>query len=262
MPDGSLLAPITGRIVIPGQDEGADTLPPARPLVRVSLDGETPAATFYRAFNLPPTDDAPGSLGGSITVRIPRDRAFEPPLALAALGDGRVAVADSFGYRIKLLDGSGAEVETLERPVPPTPVTDAIQDQERERRLAEVEAGDGPRFMISTSDGGGGEVDPEMAKEFMRGRLESMVFAPAIPVIEAIAADSQGRIWVQRSSGVPGEDGPTDLVTADGRYLGTLPPDGLRIPDAFGPDGLTARIETDELDVPTVVVERLPAGSD
>jgi hypothetical protein len=64
---------------------------------------------------------------------------------------------------------------------------------------------------------------------------------------------------VQRSSGRVGEDGPTDLITADGRYLGSLAPDGLRIPDAFGPDGLIARIETDEFDVPTVVVERLPA---
>jgi hypothetical protein len=50
------------------------------------------------------------------------------------------------------------------------------------------------------------------------------------------------------------------VITPDGGYLGTFPPDGLRIPDAFGPDGLLARIETDEYDVPTVVVERLPDG--
>ena len=31
------------------------------------------------------------------------------------------------------------------------------------------------------------------------------------------------------------------------------------MPDAFGPDGLAAFIETDEFDVETVVVRRLPA---
>jgi hypothetical protein len=85
-----------------------------------------------------------------------------------------------------------------------------------------------------------------------------MVFAREIPVIEDLAVDGFGRLWVQRSSGQVGEDGPTDLITGDGRYLGSLAPDGVRIPDAFGPDGLVARVETDEFDVPTVVVERLP----
>ena len=46
-------------------------------------------------------------------------------------------------------------------------------------------------------------------------------------------------------------------MTATGDYLGTLPPDGPRIPDAFGPGGLMAYIETDEMDVPTVRVVRL-----
>jgi hypothetical protein len=32
------------------------------------------------------------------------------------------------------------------------------------------------------------------------------------------------------------------------------------IPSAFGPDGLAAYVELDELDVPTVVVRRLPAA--
>ena len=32
------------------------------------------------------------------------------------------------------------------------------------------------------------------------------------------------------------------------------------MPFAFGPDGLIAFVETDDLDVPYVVVKRLPAG--
>ena len=53
--------------------------------------------------------------------------------------------------------------------------------------------------------------------------------------------------------------GPIDVVTADGDYIGTLAPDGLRTPSAFGPDGLMAFIESDALDVQTVRVVRLVA---
>ena len=56
----------------------------------------------------------------------------------------------------------------------------------------------------------------------------------------------------------PDDPGAIDLFTADGEYRGTIAEDGPRIPDAFGPDGLAAWIERDELDVPRVVVRRLP----
>jgi hypothetical protein len=46
-------------------------------------------------------------------------------------------------------------------------------------------------------------------------------------------------------------------VTPDGSYLGTIVADGLRIPAAFGPDGLVAFIEADELEVQRVRVARL-----
>ena len=95
----------------------------------------------------------------------------------------------------------------------------------------------------------------------LEDQVSNMAFFPEIPVVESMAADWEGRIWVQRSSGVPGEPGPTDVITAGGGYVGTLPPDGLRIPDAFGPGGLAAYIELDELDVATVRVVRLPLGT-
>ena len=53
-------------------------------------------------------------------------------------------------------------------------------------------------------------------------------------------------------------DGPIDVVTPDGRYLGSYPSGATDLPSAFGPDGPVAFIEKDELDVPTVVVKRLP----
>ena len=55
------------------------------------------------------------------------------------------------------------------------------------------------------------------------------------------------------------QDGPIDVLTAGGDYVGTYRTGATRIPDAFGPDGLAAFIELDELDVATVVVRRLPA---
>ena len=54
-----------------------------------------------------------------------------------------------------------------------------------------------------------------------------------------------------------GGPGPIDLLASDGGYMGTLPAGGLGIPDAFGPDGMMAYIETGELDVPVVRVIRL-----
>lgn len=47
-----------------------------------------------------------------------------------------------------------------------------------------------------------------------------------------------------------------DVWNPDGRYVGTPPPDDRPMPDAFGPDGLAAWVELDELDVPTVIVGR------
>lgn len=114
-------------------------------------------------------------------------------------------------------------------------------------------------MVVMIGGSGGGRTEANGMSEMMRARIESMIFADEIPVIERMAADPAGRIWVQRSSGNPGEAGPTDLLTADGRYLGSLAPDALRIPSAFGPNGLMVRIEEDEFDVPTLIVERMPA---
>ncbi|WP_420449809.1 hypothetical protein [Candidatus Palauibacter sp.] len=43
-----------------------------------------------------------------------------------------------------------------------------------------------------------------------------------------------------------------------GRYLGSYRTGATQLPDAFGPEGLAAFIERDELDVQTVIVKRLP----
>ena len=49
------------------------------------------------------------------------------------------------------------------------------------------------------------------------------------------------------------------MLTPDGRYLGSYPA-GTPIPMAFGPDGLLAVQETDELGMQTVVVQRVESA--
>ena len=53
--------------------------------------------------------------------------------------------------------------------------------------------------------------------------------------------------------------GPIDVIGSEGRYSGTFPVGQLEMPDACGPDGLVAFIETDEFDVPVITVRRLPS---
>lgn len=263
---GAVVSPVGGRIRTGPPGAAAESGPPTRPVVYYPLSGEADARVVYEAWDLPeePAEEAQDLQvgGGSFTVRMPAERAFEPGLGVGVLPDGNIVVSDTVAYRLKIVDLGGRVIRTLERPVPPTEVTEAIRRQERERRLAELaeDEGGGPTIVIRTRDGGGGQVDPEAVRRMQERRLEAMTFAEEIPVIEDVAVDPEGRIWVQRSSGVPGEDGPTDLLTPDGRYLGTIPSDGLRIPEAFGPDGLIVHIETDDFDVPTLVVERLPEG--
>ena len=55
----------------------------------------------------------------------------------------------------------------------------------------------------------------------------------------------------------PVSDGSIDVIAADGRYLGSFRAGATEMPAALGPGGLVAFIETDELDVETVVVKRL-----
>jgi hypothetical protein len=267
-PDGGVVGAVGGRIRMgpasPAEGE-SDNAAPSRPVVYFALSESDSSRVVYNAWDMPETPEGEEanlstSGGGSFQIRMPILRAFEPVLRASALPDGRVAVVDSIGYRVKLVDASGAVAGVLERPIAPTPVTGGIEDAERQRRIDELEEqGGGTTTVIAIGGGGMTQSASGGMSDMMRNRVETMIFAEEIPVIEDMAVDPTGRIWVQRSSGEPGVDGPTDLITAEGTYLGTLPADGLRIPQAFGPDGLIVRRVLDEFDVATLIVERLPA---
>ena len=276
---GSVLLPLSdGRLVShggprirmgPAPDEEAEPEEDdhRRPIDVFSLEGAE-VESLYRAWNLPPVEsddelsgrDEEG--GTAMQFRFNRMRAFDPGLHVGVLADGRVAVADSMAYRVKFIGMDGTVRGSVGRPIAPEPVTGDIREAERARRReAYSESGEAPRIRVlgpATSlaaDGG----FAEQMREMMLAQVESMVFNDEIPVIADMAVDREDRIWVARAGAGGDGDGPTDLLTADGGYIGTLAADGLRIPDAYGPDGLMAYIESDEMDVQTVRVVRLLA---
>lgn len=182
---------------------------------------------------------------------------FEPEVLFDAMPGGGVAFSDSSDYAIKLADASGAISRVLRRPIRPLPATEQRMRAERERRLAQ----EGSRQVTQL----GGDPPPEVLamidryREAQRAGVENMQFHPEVPVIAAVRVTWEGRLWIERST-EPGasEPGPIDVLTPDGRYVGTFPAGRLKMPDAFGPDGLAAFVDTDEFDVPIITVRRLP----
>jgi hypothetical protein len=184
-------------------------------------------------------------------------RAFDPEVLAGILPDGRIVLADSTTYDIKVMTAEGEVQYLFHRPLFPRPVSRRDRAAERERRLAEMESSGGPRIMMRTDQGATSTIASSQAKAMMEARIETMVFAAEIPVLAGLGVDWQGRIWVKRTGAGIGDEGPLDLVDSNGAYLGTVSPGEGRIPDAFGPDGLAAFIEEDELGVPRVVVRRV-----
>lgn len=112
--------------------------------------------------------------------------------------------------------------------------------------------------MFSGPGGGTQSPSQEAVNEMMRSQIKGMEFYPELPVLMALETTWTGKIWAQRRGDAPSEGGPIDVVTPAGQYVGTFETGVTEMPDAFGPDGLAAYIETDEFDVPIIVVRRLP----
>ena len=140
----------------------------------------------------------------------------------------------------------------------------------------------------------GGDEDDQIAEaiastfeqvfEIQRRAIEEMRFYPEIPLVDGLRTTWTGTLWVHRTpkDGYPSEAAdnssllqeaasslsgqgsgeeesrPIDVVTLDGRYVGTFPGPKAVMPRAFGPGGLVAYVELDQFDVPVVIVKRLP----
>ena len=181
---------------------------------------------------------------------------FEPELLFDALPSGGVAFSDSSAYAIKLSDPSGAVSRILRRPIQPLAVTEGMRRAERERRIERLQ---GRPVNVR------GSPSPEalaMLNALTGSQLtaiENMRFFTEVPVVAAVRSTWDGALWIQRSA-EPGAEkpGPIDVLAGDGRYVGTIAPEVLPMPNAFGPAGLVAFVGADEFDVPVVTVRRLP----
>lgn len=172
---------------------------------------------------------------------------FEPTLRWDILADGTIAYADSAAYAIRVVVPGGPEVDVLLRPIPPQAVSDRF-------RSAAIE-GEIDRYTRILEDQGG------MPDDF-REAIEERGFYPEVSVIREMQSTWQGGLWVRRIGGEPWEwddHGPIDVFGQDRGYVGTFAAGTATMPEAFGPDGLVAVWEVDELEVPTIVVKRLPA---
>ena len=207
--------------------------PPFRPVYRMVLTGdEAVQDTVIRAWR--PSGDPDG---------------FAPELMAGALPGGGLVYTDSSAYAIKVATRNGELTRVLTRPFRPEPVTARIRDREIERQLEEDEE------RRARSNSPFAAAMAEMARE----RIQNMEFYHEVPVVRDLQSTWEGTIWVLRRGEEPASDGPIDVLTQEGRYIGTFAAGTTAMPDAFGPDGLAAFIERDEFDVASVVVRRLRA---
>jgi hypothetical protein len=224
-----------------GADRGVAT---SRPVLHFPLAGGT-GTVIHRAFV-----SHPAARGATAEPR----RAFDAAVHVAGLPDGRVAVADTVGYVIDLVEPATGALTVLRRPLPPLPVTAAHREAEIEQRIADVEAG-----RINVVSFGSGQGDRSELMTRLKAEARRTGFPEHFQHIRGVRTDPAGRIWVQRAGPSPDDAGTVDILTAE-RYLGTVQNAGFRLPDAFGPGGLVAWIEEDDMEAAYVRVARLPAG--
>ena len=166
-----------------------------------------------------------------------------------------MALTDSSDYAIKIFTPGGEVARVLKRPFRPEPATKSAREAERERWLSEAMAV--LEEAAGRAEGPAAEIH-RMAVESERQRIQSMEFHDEIPVVRALKTSWRGSIWVQRRGEESSTDGPIDVLTPEGEYVGTYAANAMAMPSAFGPEGLVAFVELNELDAATVVVRRLP----
>ena len=183
---------------------------------------------------------------------------FEPDLRWDATPGGAVAYADSTTYVVRVID-AGELVSTVTRPIKPVQVTRQIESDLLEREMRRLDEESSPIEMPGVPPELVASVEAE-ATAAAREAIQNQGFYPEVPVITAVRAAWDRSLWIQRRGEEPwDEDGPIDVFDPDGNYLGTLPADGPGMPETFGPDGLIAYWERHELDVPSIVVQRVPS---
>ncbi len=259
-PEGGFVSLQTGMVMMGGPG-GMPAPPTTYPVNRVTREGE-----FRRLFDAwrPPREATAGTavqMGGGGAIRLAGGmgpRVFDPNPTMGMLPDGRLLIADSTTWAVKVVGDGGRVERVLRRPIRPRAVTREDQEAERNRRRADIEEGRGPQIsMTATGPSGPVNIDQNQIRQGLLRQLDDLEFAEEMPVLARVRSDWEGRLWAERRGPRVGERGPLDVVSASGTYMGTIGAGGLPLPDAFGPGGLVAFIERDELDIPRVAVKRL-----
>jgi hypothetical protein len=243
------------------------------PVFHQMLGEEGTVRTLYD-FRMPAPQVQTRDAGGGRQARIVSwsrpTFGFEP--SWGVLPDGRLAISQSADYEVLITDENGRPQSRLSRPFRAREVTrndqEAARRQQR-KRLEDGGSGDGVRVVtggggagsfVTAGRGnvsfGGGPAGGAMSKEQIDRIVSEMQFATEIPAIQRVTVDAVGTLWIRRNAATVGADDPIDLVTADGRYIGTL--NGHEVPRAISASGLAAYIEKNDLDIEQVVVRRLP----
>lgn len=237
-------------------------LPPdsTRPIERIDLTGEEITRTTIAEAWLPPLGDSlsTGVVLGGVEIKTPRPVAFGAGLHWGVLPDGSVAFSDSTTYTVRIADAETGVFRVYTRPFPPEPITNRFIRADRERRIRELNA-------TPDEDLGGATIgrvsleSPATVRRRRLRRIDNLQYGNEVPVIRDLGTTWDGHIWVMRRGEEPTSNGPIDVISPDGRYLGSYPAGSTRMPAAFGPGGLVAFIERDEMNVRSVVVKRLPS---
>jgi hypothetical protein len=248
--------PMMGGRVSSAELSGEVTIPP--PALRlVPLSGGEPRTLMEIGEPSTVRRSASPAGGGTVRMTVSRGptRLFVPRFSWGVLPNGSLAVHRTDAYRIEMIDLQGRVTSVLERPLAPRPVSRRDQDQARAAFRERLTTGEGLR---SVNVGGtGGPAPRGLPPEIIEQQVRELEFAETIPTIQAMFADVTGRLWVERPGAVWGEPGgPIDLISPQGRYIGTL--NGQRLPAAVSRSGRAAWVERTALDVPRVVVRQLP----
>jgi hypothetical protein len=254
-PRGGVVAPAREPMGPPRQGSSTTTQN-VMPLLYQPLAGGEPT----RLYNIPQAIrvDQQSNASGQVNVRMRPPRAFSPAVLFGVIPSGQMALSFTTGYTVRILDASGQTVRYLQRPMRARLTTEADRDRARRERRESIITGRGMIRVERGGSGGGGRPAPGRSPQEMERMLSEMEFADTIPALRGLRVAPSGRLWVERTGPVVGESGPIDLVTPEGRYLGTIMSSAL--PDAISRGGLAAYVERDVDGVERVVVRRLPEG--
>ncbi len=235
-------------------------------LSRVALAGN---GTATRLVEIPDNAviQASGSNSGgarTLNMRMMGPPEFSPLTLWGVLPGGGIALTHTQLYTVKVYDATGRPVRYLQRPVRVRRPTERDRQLARERLRERMQSGRGMITITRVEGSGGGGGTPRggggggLPREQIEQRVREMQFADTVRTIQGMTVTPAGRLWIERTPANVGDPGPIDIVTADGRYLGTVT--GVKLPAAVSATGRAAYLERDGDDVEHVVVRQLPAG--